>query len=198
MEYENIRMANVTALPTRSTVKLDLANPPSRLNDQLLAEAQRMGREPLPDLPPVDGKYLAQCMRMMLAVLPRQNADEIGGELFVAAYKSHLGGFPQDAIEYLTHRATGELRWFPTIAECREIIGQWHRNDEAVHRRNLALTLAGRERLAREEEQTALAKPPAMREITMAEIEGMSDAMRALGVSCGAIIQTEDGRYVPA
>lgn len=198
MENENIKLASVTVLPTRSTVKLDLVNPPSRLNDQLLAEAERLSREPLPDLPPVDGKYLAQCMRMMLAVLPRQNSDEIGGELFVAAYKSHLGGFPQDAIEYLTHRATGELRWFPTIAECREIIGQWRRNDEAVHRRNLARTLALREHNAREADRGILDKPPALREITIAEIEGMSDEMRSLGVSCGAIIKTEDGQYVPA
>lgn len=133
----------------RSTVKLDLANPPERLNDEQLAEAERISREPLPDLPPVDPKFLAQCLRMMLAVLPRQNADDIAGELFVAAYKSHLGGFSREAIEYLTHRATGECKWFPTIAECREILDRWQRDDEEVHRRRLAGSLAYREREAR-------------------------------------------------
>lgn len=110
-----------------------------------------MARAPLPDLPPVDPKFLAQCLRMMLAVLPRQNADDIAGELFVAAYKNHLGGYPQDAIQYLTHRATGECKWFPTIAECREILEHWHRDDEAVHRRNLAARIYWREQEARRE-----------------------------------------------
>ncbi|TXH53913.1 MAG: hypothetical protein E6Q97_12040, partial [Desulfurellales bacterium] len=88
---------------------------------------------------------------MMLAVLPRQNVDDIAGELFVAAYKNHLGGYPQDAIQYLTHRATGECKWFPTIAECREILDKWQRDDEAVHRRNLAARIYWREQEARRE-----------------------------------------------
>lgn len=145
----DLRLASVTALPTRSTVKLDLANPPDRLNDEQLAEAERIARERLPDLPPADPKFLAQCLRMMLAVLPRQNADDIAGELFVAAYKSHLGGYPQDAIKYMTQRATGECKWFPTIAECLDLLKGWRRDDEAVHRRNLAARIMYREKEAR-------------------------------------------------
>lgn len=151
MEDKPIKLASVTELPTRSTVKLDLANPPERLNDEQFAEAQRMAFEPLPDLPPVDPKFLAQCLRMMLAVLPRQNADDIAGELFVAAYKSHLGGYSQDEIQYLTHRATGECKWFPTIAECREILTGWRRDDDATHRKNLAVRIWARERDHRRE-----------------------------------------------
>jgi hypothetical protein len=108
-----------------------------------------MASEPLPDLPPVDPKFLAQCLRMMLAVLPRQNADDIAGELFVAAYKAHLGTYPKSAVEYLAHRATGECRWFPTIAECKEIIAGWRRDDEGAHRRGLARQIAWKEREAR-------------------------------------------------
>lgn len=110
-----------------------------------------MAYAPLPDLPAVDAKFLAQCLRMMLAVLPRQNADDIAGELFVAAYKQHLGGQPREAIEYLTHRATGECKWFPTIAECREILDGWRRDDEAAHRQHLAARIMYRERRLRDE-----------------------------------------------
>ena len=178
MENGNIRMASVTALPTRSTVKLDLANPPERLNDEQLAEAERMAREPLPDLPAVDPKFLAQCLRMMLAVLPRQNADDIAGELFVAAYKNHLGTYPQAAIQYLTHRATGECKWFPTIAECLEIMTGWYRNDEDVHRRNLASSLAYREKEARrgppKPEERWIPKPGELEAIMRGATEALS------------------------
>lgn len=197
MEKETIKLASVTALPTRSTVKLDLANPPERLNDEQLAEAERISREPLPDLPPVDPKFLAQCLRMMLAVLPRQNADDIAGELFVAAYKSHLGSFSREAIEYLTHRATGECKWFPTIAECREKLGDWRREDGAVLRRNQAQSLANREHRMRALDNYKPAKPPALQEITYDEIAKMTPAMLELGLSCGALVKTPDGRFVP-
>jgi len=198
METENIRLASVTELPTRSTVKLDLANPPERLNDEQLAEAERIAREPLPDLPPVDAKFLAQCLRMMLAVLPRQNADDIAGELFVAAYKAHLGGYPREVIEYLTHRATGECKWFPTIAECREKLADWRRDDDALHRRNRAQSLVNRENRLRALDNYTPQKPPALREITQDEVDRMSETMIELGLSCGAIRRTEDGRFVPA
>lgn len=133
---------------------------------------------------------------MMLAVLPRQNTDDLGGELFVAAYERHLGGYPQDAIEYLTDRATGECRWFPTIAECRQILEAWRRTDSAALRRDTARRLEGRERMARVNERND--PPPALREITQAEVDGMSDEMRRFGMACGAITQTADGRFVPA
>lgn len=190
---ENENLASVTALPTRSTAKLDLANPPDRLTDAQLAEARRIAHAPLPPLAPVEPKYLAQCLRMMLAVLPRQNADDVAGELFVAAYKRHLGGYPQEAIEYLTDRATGECRWFPTIAECLEIIRGWRRSDNATARQRAASALVQAETAARADERRRDNRP-----ITQAEIDKMPDEMRQLGVQVGAIVRTGDGGFAPA
>lgn len=157
-----------------------------------MEEARRIAHAPLPPLDPVEPKYLAQCLRMMLAVLPRQNADDVAGELFVAAYKRHLGGYPQEAIEYLTDRATGECRWFPTIAECLEIIRGWQRNDAATTRKRAASRIAHEETMAREDERRRENRP-----VTQAEIDRMTDEMRQLGVQVGAIKMT-DGGFSPA
>lgn len=170
-----LKLATVTELPQPSTV--DLTNLPERLNDAQLAAVEAMARQPLPELPPCPENHLAQCLRVMLAVLPKQNTDELGGELFVRAYIRHLSSWPKDAISHLADRATGECKWFPTIVECREILDRWTRNDEAVQRRNLAWIIANRERNAR-------AKPepdnwtPEPGELDRIK-QGVADALRA-------------------
>ena len=60
-----------------------------------------------------------------------------------------MGEYPAAAIDYLTMRATGECRWFPTIADCKTIIADWRRDDEAMQRKSLASTLEWREKSAR-------------------------------------------------
>lgn len=83
---------------------------------------------------------------MMLAVLPRRQADDIAGELFVAAYEQALGRYSKPQLEYMTRKAIELHKWFPTVAECLDIIREWWRPpDEASERKALAQKLVSQE-----------------------------------------------------
>jgi hypothetical protein len=129
---------------------LDLTTLPTRLDDTMLARVEAIARSPLPALSPCDTRHLGQALRMMLAVLPRRQADELSGELFVAAYERQLGNFPNQAITFLCDEAIKTRKWFPTVAECIEIMDDWRRDDGDTRRRGHATHLAYLERRARE------------------------------------------------
>ena len=128
---------------------LDLESLPERLDDTQMAAVKKIADAPLPSLPPCGDRHLMQCLRGMLAVLPRQNSDDVAGELFVEMYRRQLGEHPADAISYLVDQATRNCRWFPTIAECLEIISGWRRWDSDTQRRATARTRYFREQEAR-------------------------------------------------
>lgn len=130
----------------------------------------------------------------MLAVLPKQNTDEVGGELFVEAYSRHLAGYPNEAISYLASEATGTRKWFPTIAECIEILSHWHRNDEAVHRRHRAKSLAYRERDARRVDDVPEPLPPMRQE----QVDTLPESLRTMGLKLGYLERDNDGNVKPA
>lgn len=136
----------VTESPKRLTGDLDLTALPARLDDETLTAVRDIAYSPLPPLPPCDSQHFSQCLRMMLAVLPRRHADDIAGELFVAAYEQELGRFPRPALDYMTRRAIAEHKWFPTVAECLEIVRGWHRPpDAASERKAMAQKLVSQE-----------------------------------------------------
>jgi len=137
-----------------------------------------------------------KCLRIMLAVLPKRSADEISGELFVAAYQRKLGHYSNEAINFLADRAMERCQWFPTIFECLEIIGDWRRNDEFVQRRILAQRLANRERDARQKERWEAERLDRW-EVTQEQIDAMTEQAREFCASVGQIGKTEDGKYVP-
>lgn len=87
---------------------------------------------------------------MMLAVLPRQNADDVSGELFVEAYERHLGGYPAEQIEYICDQAIATQKWFPTVSDCHDLAGGFRRQDWAVQRRRLASQAMWKEKDIRE------------------------------------------------
>lgn len=145
---------------------------------------------PLPALSPSDDRHFAKCLRVMLAVLPRQNSDAVGGELFVETYRRQLGHFSDDAIAYLAERATRECRWFPTIAECLEILGGWVRYDEATRRREAARSLVGQERMAREREERERANG-GMTPMPQAEIDALPHHLVKLGLAAGYLREVD-------
>ena len=114
-----------------------------------MAIVTAVARAPLPDLVPAETAHFNQCMRTLLAVLPKRGTDEISGKLFVAAYQKKLGTYPGDAIGFLADKAMERCRWFPTIAECLEILSKWHRDDEHVRRKIAAREIVDREERAR-------------------------------------------------
>lgn len=196
METGHNNRATVTVLPLRSTAELDLANLPERLNDQQLAMVEAIAREPLPELPPCGEGHFARCLRVMLSVLPKQNTDEIGGELFVATYHRQLGAWPDAAISHLADEATKRCRWFPTIAECLDILSGWHRNDDAVSRRLSAITAARRERDARIFDLES--KEKELEPITQGMVDVMPESLRRIGLSQGWLVKSDTGTVSPA
>jgi len=175
---------------------LDLMTLPSRLDDTTLARVEAISLSPLPDPLPCSDRHFDQCLRIMLACVPKRNLDDVSGELFIAAYRRQLGCHPRDAISFLADRATSSLKWFPTIAECLEIIADWRRDDDEARRRHLARKIALRERSARRADQPIIAyECPAL---TQADVDQLSDSLVSIGIKCGALIRDGDGNVMPA
>lgn len=193
---DNVHPLRPTESPPLSTVELSLADLPDRLDDTTLAAVEMIARSPLPRLSSCDERHFAQCLRMMLAVLPRQQTDEVGGELFVECYRRQLAEWPDEAISYLASEATGRCKWFPTIAECREMLQGWRRSDEVTARRDRAAALASRERNLRYAERLPPVEPAPP--LTQAMCDAMPAPLRRLGLSAGYLVENEDGSVSPA
>jgi hypothetical protein len=140
---------SATALLARSIANLDLERLPERLDDSQLAMVRQIAEAPLPSLPPCDERHFMQCLRVMIAVLPRQASDDLTGEIFVGAYQRQLAYWPADAITYMMDQATRQCQWFPTIADCLEILSGWRRADADTLRKGRAEGLYRREVNAR-------------------------------------------------
>jgi hypothetical protein len=131
----------------------------------------------------------------MDAVLPKQSKDMVSGKLFVMGYQRVLQGYPKDAIAYLAEQSMRRCRWFPTIAECIDIIDEWRRDDADVRQRQKAQQIANRERKRRQEIES-MAKRQPLPEITPEQIEEMSPNMIEIGIKCGALMRLDDGTVI--
>lgn len=184
-----------TGLQKLSTGDLDLTLLPSRLDDQLLAQVREIVEAPLPTLPTCDDRTFSQALRMMLAALPRRNADDVSGELFVAAYQRQLGHLNRSQVEFLMDKALQRCRWFPTIAECLEIVGEWRRSDEPLRRKQQAEAMVRKEELARFwDKQKALQEP--VPPLTQEAVDNMNPVLIEIGLKCGSLRRDENGNVV--
>lgn len=185
-----------TALPRLSTGDLDLTRLPDRLDDQQLAAVREIAEAPLPTLPICDERTFGQALRMMLAALPRRNADDISGELFVAAYERQLGHLNRFQVEYLMDKALQRCRWFPTISECIEIAGEWRRDDEALRRKREAESMVRSEEHARHWDRHRIHNEYRERKLTQADVDKMTPVLVDIGLTCGALRRDENGNVV--
>ena len=162
----------------------------------MLEAIKELALEPLPDLPTCDSKTFGQVLRMMLAVLPRRQADDMSGELFVAAYERQLGYISKPQAEYMMDKALATCRWFPTIAECIEILQGWHRSDGETAKRSELAALVVKENNARNKDQwewrARKAEP-----ITQEMVDCMSEQLLGIGLKCGALAKDKDGTIRP-
>lgn len=177
-----------------STTSLNLEALPERLTDSQLQELVALVREPLPAPEPCDDQHFAKCFRLMSAVLPKQSKDELAGKLFVAAYQRLLQGYPKDAISYLAEQAMSRCRWFPTIAECLDILQEWRRMDVHTRQRSYIRQAIHREQEARRLEASQKAR--ITRAMTPEEIAALPEPMIALGLGCGALKRLDDGTVI--
>lgn len=187
---------NVMALPRPSTDDLDLTTLPPRLDGPMLSRVWAIANAPLTAPQPCDERHLQQCLRVMLAVLPKRHSDDVSGELFIAAYLRQLRQFPNEAISFLADRATASCQWFPTISECLTMIGEWRRRDAATERRALARGIARTEENTRQAEAARPVDP--LPPITQSDVDGMNESLINIGINCGALIRNADGTVSPA
>jgi hypothetical protein len=121
----------------------------------------------------------------------------VSGELFVAAYQRKLGHLPDAAVSYITDKAMEQCRWFPTIAECLELLSGWRRKDAYTERQIQARLRVRAEREAREADERAFERRDRSADLTQEQVDNMPPHVLRLGVACGAIIRSEDGSHTP-
>ena len=191
MEYTRIirdPSTGETALQGPSTDDLDLASLPATLDEAMLNRVKAIAHSPLPPLPPCDDTTLGQTLRMMFAALPRRHADDVSGELFVAAYERQLIRYPAAAIAWLCDEAIARCRWFPTVAECHELLEGWRRDDRHTRRRREALRIAANNRPA-----CVLPPPEPAPPMTPESLASMPEPLVNVGIARGWLERTEDG-----
>lgn len=191
-----MRVMDETALPRLSTGDLDLDSLPERLDDFTLAEVEKIAAAPLPALPTCDERTFGQILRMMLAALPRRQADDISGELFVAAYERQLGHMSRPQAEHMMDKALRTCRWFPTIAECLELAGDWRRRDDATARKGKAQALASGEYRERHRDKTSWVLDGRQEAMSQEGIDAMPEELKRIGIKCGALIYDGAGKVV--
>lgn len=162
---------------------------------------QEIADAPLPPPAACDDLHFAQCFRLLSAVLPKQSKDELDGKLFVAAYKRILQNHSRDAISYLTEEAMSTCRWFPTIAECLNILEGYQRNDDDTRFRAAVNSRLVQERHQRwEDERKARAeRPPVIvrNQLTQDDVDQLPSYLVKLGLSLGTLEYDATGKLVP-
>lgn len=69
--------------------------------------------------------HFLKCLRLWQAMLARRAGDEIDGELVARGYWRMLGEkLTEHEMSDLTEMVLDRCKWFPTVAECREIMGE--------------------------------------------------------------------------
>lgn len=198
LQHLETRSGVETELRQPSTDDLDLANLPDRLDDAMLARVQDIASSPLPPEQPCDERHFNQCLRVMLSVLPKRAQDDVSGELFVGAYQRKLGKFSNAAISFLADKALERCRWFPTIAECYEILGDYRRSDDVVLRKIEAGRIAMAEDRARLGDRRRWQEVRHTEEWTEELIASLSPPLVNIGLACGALTRDENGKVIPA
>jgi len=128
-----------------------------------------------------------------------RSLDDDGGKLIAATYARMLGSYSREALAYMVERAIAELKWFPTVAECRDMLADWRRDDEAVAVKYRAQGIVGT-RNAREIESFYArhdADLAGLRDgkVTQEELDGMPDFTRSVAEAKG-YVSLVDGRFV--
>jgi hypothetical protein len=185
-----------TDFSARSTVSLDLnrlRNLPARLDDETMGDLQAILACAEPPAEHCDAKVLSQVMRS-LSILPRKADDEVTGDLRVALYRRMLGPYPTPVISFLCEEVLRRCRWFPSIAECIEIIADFPGGaTDLAKAKQIAAARIRFETQARFEEAMAKLKARVM---PQRDIDALPPFWRKAGETSGFLKVDPDGRYV--
>lgn len=194
---------HVMALPALLTDDLDLTRLPARLDNETLERVKALAQSRLPESIPCSERHFTQCLRVMLAVLPKRQADELSGELFVAAYQRKLGHYPDSAITFIADKAMERCQWFPTIHECLEIVGDWRRVDAHTERRALALRIQRVEEDQRRDDEREFRRITEDRgrlgqdNLTAQDVANLPPHLIEHGLNVRALVRDNTGNVVP-
>ena len=183
-----------TVSPERSTKLLastDLALLPRRLDDATLRQLRALAEAPLPAAETCDEEHFGRCMKS-LDILPRR-VDDNAGKLRMKLYWAKLSGFSNEALSYLVSNALERCHWFPTIAECLDILRDWPNRQRASEVRERALHLIQREMNERLDEAVEALRE---RRLTQDEIDALPELARKVGAERCFLWALKDGRYV--
>lgn len=158
-----------------------------RLDDDALNALVVVADAPLPALPPIEPEVLHQSFAVLDAALPRRSSDEASGKLMLAAYRRKLGHMPKEQIDFLCNAILERCRWFPTIAECLEIAGEWERRD--ARERARARNLVQRERQARMEDALRRLR---FDQIEQEEVDGWPEGWKRIAATQGMLHREPD------
>jgi heme oxygenase len=128
-----------------------------------------------------------------------RSLDDDGGKLIAATYARMLGDYPREALAHMVERAIAELKWFPTVAECREMLATWRRTDGEVDLRCKAANLVDRrdaaQAAAHRERVDAEMRRLERNEATQDEVDQMAATTRYVAEARG-ILKREGNRFL--
>lgn len=89
--------------------------------------------------------HFLKCLRLWQAMLAKRAGDEVDGELVARGYWRMLGEkLTEHEMNNLTEMVLERCKWFPTVAECREIMAEnSYTNPFYVTRRSAELERLG-------------------------------------------------------
>ncbi|MCW1985580.1 UNVERIFIED_ORG: hypothetical protein M2348_001312 [Sphingomonas sp. R1F5B] len=148
---------------------------------------------PIPEQAPCSTDYLNKALVAMMAVLPRQGKDATTGAILFDQYARKLAKHSKGAIDYLWSTSIDRLKWFPTVAECNEIIAEWtSRAAEQRHAKDIAGSRIKREKQARfDDAMRALQKG----QLSQPEIDALPDKWKRHAVTAGYLWLLKNGEH---
>lgn len=185
-----------TASPPPSTTcssKLNLAALPKRLDDATCAELRGIVAAPLPLPQCSDELHLARCLKA-LDILPRRSMDEKTAKIATKLYQKKLAGYSNEALSYLVDKGLEQFQWYPTIAECLDVLRDWPNAEIALDRRTKAQALLHREMQHRQDGVIAKLE---RRELTAAQIAALPDHVKQIGWTKALLWRLKDGTHLP-
>ena len=178
------------ALPSLERLKRE--DVPAVLTDKMLARLEAMANCPLPAPEPCPEDKLLELVILLQATLPSRNRSEIDQAVLTEAYLQALRRFPQSAIAHLQTAALERCRWFPTIAECMDILGEADTRHHLVGKREWVRSRVSREKQIRFDGMMFALQA---REMEQADINALPLAVKRIAVERG-YLRVVDGEFV--
>jgi hypothetical protein len=159
----------------------------------MLAELEAMANCPLPPPAPCPEARFLEVIVLLDACLPRQTDDGISGDLRIAAYRRMLGGYPLEAIKHLEATALARCKWFPTIAECLEILRGFTVRNPLAAKRSDVLRRISAEHTTRFDE--AMFRLIADDKVPQDWIDALPETWKQMAETRSLLRLEDDGRY---